>query len=137
MDAVRLLRRLEKAGVRRALICDTGLTPGRVVRKHLEHLGLLALLEVQIFSDEIGAPKPNARLFRAALEALETPPGEALHVGDSLRADIGGAAPLGIRTVWITRRIPNSERALREYEGPPPDHVIADLAEIDGLLSAL
>jgi FMN phosphatase YigB (HAD superfamily) len=59
-----LLEALREAGVRTALICDTGFSPGRVVRQVLARLGLLEFLEVQVFSDEVGVPKPDARAFR-------------------------------------------------------------------------
>jgi FMN phosphatase YigB (HAD superfamily)/predicted kinase len=95
------LERLAQAGVRRALICDTGLTPGRVVRTHLERLGLLPLLEVQVFSDEIGVPKPDPRAFMAALEPLATAPQRALHVGDLRRTDVAGARSVGMATARI------------------------------------
>ncbi len=103
----------------------------------LDDYGLRSHLDALVISDAIGIRKPRGEIFDAVLDELGVEPAETLHVGDSLRADVGGAAPLGIRTVWITRRIPDSERALREYEGPPPDHVIADLAEIDDLLNEL
>ena len=57
-----------------------------------------------------------------------------LHVGDSLDADVAGAAPLGMATAWLTRRVRDPEAALREYAGPKPDHVIADLGELEQLL---
>src|SRR2546430_1909719 len=38
--AVPTLEALERAGVRRGLVCDTGITPGRVVRRMLEELGV-------------------------------------------------------------------------------------------------
>jgi putative hydrolase of the HAD superfamily len=103
----------------------------------LDDYGLRSHLDALVISDAIGIRKPRGEIFNAVLDELGVEPAETLHVGDSLHADIGGAAPLGIRTAWITRRIPDSERALREYEGPPPDHVIADLAEIDDLLDGL
>jgi FMN phosphatase YigB (HAD superfamily) len=59
------------------------------------------------------------------------------HVGDSLRADVAGAAPLGIRTAWITRRIRDPEEKLRAHEGPAPDHTLADLAELPALLDRI
>ena len=55
-------------------------------------------------------------------------------VGDSLDADVAGAAQLGMRTAWLTRRVRDPEAALREYEGPKPDHVIVDLRELEDLL---
>jgi len=89
-----------------------------------------------VISDAIGFRKPRAEIFEAVLAELGVAPEETLHVGDNLAADIGGAAPLGIRTAWITRRIADREAALRAHEGPSPDRVIADLAEIEDLLDA-
>ena len=39
-----------------------------------------------------------------------------------------------MRTAWLTRRIPDPAAARARYEGPPPDHVIADLEELEALL---
>jgi len=72
---------LAQAGVRRALICDTGFSPGSIVRKLLDRVGLLELLEVCIFSDEVRAPKPEPKVFEAALRALDVAPRGAVHVG--------------------------------------------------------
>ena len=68
------------------------------------------------------------------LDELGVSPAETIHVGDSLRADVGGAAALGIRTVWITRRIADPSAALAAHRGPPPDWSIHDLAELPRLL---
>jgi FMN phosphatase YigB (HAD superfamily)/predicted kinase len=95
------LAELAHAGIRRALICDTGLTPGRVVRQHLDRLGLLEHLEICIFSDEIGAPKPDTRVFHAALAPLGVQPDLAIHVGDLRRTDVAGARAVGMGTVRI------------------------------------
>lgn len=95
------LTALGDAGISCALICDTGLTPGRVVRLHLDRLGMLEQLAVQIFSDEIGVPKPDARAFRAALEPFDVEPGRAMHVGDLRRTDVAGARAAGMTSVRI------------------------------------
>jgi putative hydrolase of the HAD superfamily len=102
----------------------------------LDDCGFRSHLDALVISDAIGIRKPRAEIFEAVLGELGVAPQETLHVGDSLSADIGGAAPLGIRTAWITRCIADREAALRAYEGPSPDRVIADLAEIEGLLDA-
>jgi FMN phosphatase YigB (HAD superfamily) len=57
-------------------------------------------------------------------------------VGDSLRADVAGAAQLGMRTAWLTRRVKDPRAALAAHEGPAPDFTIADLAELPALLRA-
>ena len=63
--ALTTLTRLDAAGIGCALICDTGLTPGRVVRELLEGHGLLAKLRATIFSDEWSLPKPHPCVFEA------------------------------------------------------------------------
>jgi putative hydrolase of the HAD superfamily len=92
---------LRERGIRRALICDTGFSPGRVVRRMLDEHGLLELLEVQVFSDEAGVPKPHPSVFLRALDAVEARPAEAAHVGDLRRTDVAGARAVGMRTVRI------------------------------------
>ncbi len=115
---------LREGGVTCALICDTGLTPGRVVRAHLERLGLLEHLAVQVFSDEAGVPKPHPRMFRSALEAVGGLPDRALHVGDLRRTDVAGARAYGMRSARITAR--------HDDESPLPeaDLVVASHAEL-------
>ncbi|MGH0035088.1 MAG: HAD family hydrolase [Myxococcota bacterium] len=98
------LSRLRAAGVRCALICDTGLTPGRVVRLHLAHHGLLEHLEVQVFSDEQGVPKPDPRVFHAALDPLEARPERSVHIGDLRRTDVAGARSVGMASLRIRAR---------------------------------
>jgi putative hydrolase of the HAD superfamily len=122
------LAALAAAGARLALVCDTGLTPGRVVRRHLDQLGLLAHLEVCVFSDEVGVPKPHAAAFHAALEPLGVAPEQAVHVGDLLRTDVAGARGCGMGTIRI--------RARHDDQSPLPeaDAVVDSHAELARLL---
>src|SRR5918996_971729 len=87
---------LADAGIRRGLVCDTGFTPGRVVRRLLDEGGLLEHLEVLCFSDEVGVPKPGNDIFAKALAELGVRPPEAVHVGDLRRTDIAGARDMGM-----------------------------------------
>jgi putative hydrolase of the HAD superfamily len=100
--ALETLTRLDEAGIRCALICDTGLTPGRVVRQLLDRHGLLARLSETVFSDEWSLPKPHPRVFEAALESLGVRAEEAVHVGDLRRTDVAGARGVGMGTIRIT-----------------------------------
>ena len=93
---------LARAGVRRALICDTGFSSGQVVRRLLERHGLLELLETTVFSDEVGVPKPHPRAFLAALGELGVQANEAVHVGDLKRSDVAGARGVGMGSVRLT-----------------------------------
>jgi FMN phosphatase YigB (HAD superfamily)/predicted kinase len=122
------LESLSAAGVRCALVCDTGLTPGPVVRRQLDALGLLAPLAVQAFSDEVGFPKPDPRPFRAALAPLGIPPERAVHVGDLRRTDVAGARALGMRSVRIRAHHDDASNL------PEADAVVASHAELRALL---
>ena len=103
----------------------------------LDDSGLRSHLNAVVISETFGIRKPHREIFDAVLEELGVEPAEALHVGDSLHTDIGGAAALGIHTAWITRRVADVERALRDHEGPAPEFVISDLAEIEAVLARL
>jgi putative hydrolase of the HAD superfamily len=101
--AGRSLARLAERGLRRALICDTGMAPGRVVRQLLDRAGLLEHLEVVVFSDEAGVPKPHPAVFEQALRGLglASDPACAVHVGDLRRTDVAGGRGFGMGTVRI------------------------------------
>jgi HAD superfamily hydrolase (TIGR01549 family) len=84
---------------RLGLISDTGLTPGRVLRKILHRDGLLPCFRALTFSDETGATKPLPDQFLRTLTILESLPEEAAHVGDLPETDIAGARAVGMRAV--------------------------------------
>lgn len=62
--------------------------------------GLDGLVDFMATSEEVGAPKPDPRIFHAALELAGRTPDEAVVVGDSWPSDIIGARNAGIRPVW-------------------------------------
>ena len=81
---------------------------------------------------EVLAPRPE--IFESLLAMLGVAPAEAVHVGDNLDADVAGATAVGMRTVWITRCVPDPDAALARYTGPRPTWVVRDLAEIASLV---
>jgi FMN phosphatase YigB (HAD superfamily) len=101
----------------------------------LEEGGLREHLDAVVISDAVGFRKPRAEIFAAVQRELGVAPAECLHVGDNLRADVGGARAAGMATAWITRRVADPERLLGEFEGPRPHWCIRDLAELDPLLA--
>jgi putative hydrolase of the HAD superfamily len=100
----------------------------------LETTQLRASLDAVVISADHGLRKPRREIFESTLAALGVTPSEAVHVGDNLKADVAGAAALGIRTVWITRCITDPAAALARHTGARPDHQIADLTELAPLL---
>lgn len=69
----------------------------------LEHLGLAHYFSSVTISTEVGAAKPDPKIFQAALEKHNCPPELAWHVGDSYQQDYQGAQAAGIRGVWLRR----------------------------------
>jgi putative hydrolase of the HAD superfamily len=124
------LEALQEAGIDRGLICDTGFTPGRVVRQLLEDNGLLEFLDVQCFSDEVGVPKPGNEIFLKALAELGMRPPEALHVGDLKRTDIAGAHDVGMHAIRF-RGVHNDKTDAPEAETVIAQH--PQLLEVIGL----
>ena len=96
---VEVLSMLDARGYRMAVICNTGRTPGKILRIILERLGMGKYLSVQTFSDEIGLRKPHPEIFKRTLAELDVEPPEALHVGDTLASDVAGAHGAGMRAV--------------------------------------
>jgi HAD superfamily hydrolase (TIGR01509 family) len=103
-------------------------------RAVLERAGLLEHLDGVVISMDLGVRKPRPEIFRAALQSLGAAPGETLHVGDDLAADVAGAYAVGMQPVWLTRRVSDPAGKLATYGGPKPAHTIADLAELETLI---
>ncbi len=99
--AAEALEAISARGLRLALICNTGRTPGTMLRIVLERLGLRRFLSVLTFSDEVGLRKPHAEIFLRTLAAIDVPPAEAAHVGDDLTTDIAGASGVGMRAIHL------------------------------------
>ncbi|WP_405098708.1 HAD family hydrolase [Micromonospora sp. NBC_01412] len=56
-----------------------------------------------VISEEVGVSKPNPRIFALAAQRVRMPLSGAWVVGDSPEADIGGAAAVGLPSVWLHR----------------------------------
>lgn len=110
-------------------------------RDELRHLGLIDSFEVMSISCEVGYLKPHPKIFEHALDALGVAPEEAVMVGDSLRADVGGANGLGMTSVLKRNEISIEEREINRDLGEPeeaeppepyaePDFTIDELLEL-------
>jgi putative hydrolase of the HAD superfamily len=90
----------------------------------LEPAGITELVDGVVTSAEVGAPKPNPRVFERALAIAGVEPAGALHVGDKVDNDVEGAAAAGVRAVLVQR----------EGEPPPGVEAISSLRELPALL---
>jgi putative hydrolase of the HAD superfamily len=123
-DAAPALRELRGRGLRLVVVSnwDAGLS------EVLARVGLAGFLDGVVTSADAGAVKPSAAPFSRALSLVGAAPGEALHVGNEVEADVGGAGALGLAAALIVR------------DGAPPADVgapvISSLAELPALVYA-
>lgn len=96
---------------------------------NLEKIGISELFDGCVSARSVGAAKPAARIFEAAVKAGGADKSQTLHVGDHPRMDIHGARAAGLRAVWINRK---------GFDWPDdvawPDSVVSDLHGLDDLL---
>jgi len=97
----------------------------------LHALNLVRHFDFIAASSRIGFEKPHPEIFRWALKEARVEPDEALHVGDHLDADVGGARGVGIDAVLIDRR----ER-FRTEDVPDGTPLIRSLAELIPIVDA-
>lgn len=80
-----------------------------------------------IISGEIGANKPNIKIFREAERIMESTSEECYIVGDNYDGDIIGGYQAGWKTIWYNhRKIDKKDKAY--------DHEVADLEELIKLI---
>ncbi len=72
-----------------------------LVQRMLEHHGLFSRLEDIIVSDQIGHEKPEPEFFNCVLNKLGVEAGDVAMVGNNLKNDLGGAAKVGIKSLFL------------------------------------
>ncbi len=110
-----LLETLRDRGLKLGLVSNA-FDPPDLLHRDLARMGVAELLDVAVFSSEVGRRKPDPLIFEHALERLGVAPERALFVGDTLATDVAGAAALGMHTclaVWF--------RADDDPSAPEPD----------------
>lgn len=98
------------------------------VHKLLVADGLDGFFDVIVVSAAINKRKPCPEIFQNALEALGVSVSEAVFVGDTIDADIEGPKAIGMKSIYIERRVQKaSERFC-------PDQTIKSLSELPSVL---
>lgn len=113
-DVVQTLERLRAAGLKVGLVSNTAYLP-RLMRAQLDHFRLDQYFDSITWSSAVGWRKPERRIYRQALEALQVSPPRAIFVGDRVREDVRGPKALGMRAVL-----------LREWRQEPDPDAVAD-----------
>lgn len=98
----------------------------------LARTGVQAHFAHHVCSRDVGAAKPDPRIFLAAATRLGAAPHEVLHAGDDPELDVLGAHRAGLRAAWINRH----GEAWPEALGAPPELELHDLGELADWLEA-
>eukprot|EP00798_Chlamydomonas_sp_ICE-L_P001015 gene1015-3849_t len=94
--SVTALNKLKRAGIKLAVVSNFDTRLRRILAGlHVDHL-----FDAICVSAEIGAEKPNPRIFEAALKQLGLEASEVVHFGDDRRNDVWGARDVGI-IAWL------------------------------------
>ena len=110
----------------RLFVASNAMHEQQVHRLHLA--GMLDAFEEVFTSDLLGCAKPAPAFFEACLQRVGISPAQTMMIGDSLRADIGGAIAAGMKTCWFTPDPMSNKSALH------PDQVVTRLSEIQNFL---
>ena len=69
----------------------------------LQGLGVMSCVRHVSISAVVGWEKPHGNIFAHALDAVGVAAARAVHVGDSLHADVEGARRAGLQPLWLRR----------------------------------
>lgn len=103
-EACQILKDLVAAGLKLAVVSNAD---GKVAEElETGHVcstrdGSLPRVEVIVDSHLVGMEKPDPRIFHLALDALQVPADRAIHLGDSVRFDVNGAARAGLHPIHL------------------------------------
>jgi putative hydrolase of the HAD superfamily len=93
--AAEMLERLRGRGLRTGIVSNFDHRLPAV----LEALALAPLFDLVVLPGDVGAAKPDARIFVHALQRLGLRPEEAVYVGDDADDDIAAAERAGLRAI--------------------------------------
>jgi len=94
------------------------------VLRLLKRDGLAGFFAVVVVSGAVNKRKPSPEIFQRALDKLGVDAESVVFVGDTVEADIQGPQSMGMKTIYIERRVQ------KEIEKTSPDHAIKKLNQL-------
>lgn len=107
----------------------------RWIRETLARDGLDGFFEVWAISAEVGADKPDPRIFEHALSEAGAPAERCAMLGDRLDNDIAAAKAHGMRAIWLLRGEAPDEPT--DDQLAVPDAAVRSLVELPEALGRL
>jgi HAD superfamily hydrolase (TIGR01549 family) len=129
-DAIPTLEQLKRSGYRMGLISNAAdddntqtLIDKAQIRPYFEYI---------VSSAAFGRRKPDASIFRSALDHFGIPAQEAVMIGDNFAADVVGAHGAGMQGIWLMRRAAEPANPAQA----PAEAMVKTLAEVPEVLEA-
>ncbi len=128
-DALETLSRVKNAGLRTGLISDCS----HPLPEVWPDTPFARLIDVPVFSCDVGVRKPDPHIYHLACSRLGVPPQQCLYVGDGGSQELTGASQVGMRAVLL-RAEEDGDRSVRYdtdvWHGPS----VPTLSEVISLL---
>ncbi len=122
-DAIETVGWLRDSGCRLALLTNGS---GAAQRSKITRFGLAELFDLILIEGEQGYGKPDARVYKRALEELGVGPADTWMVGDNLEWDVAAPQRLGIYGIWLDVR----GGGLPAGQDVQPDRIVRGLSEL-------
>lgn len=123
--AVDTVHAIHRAGVTIGVVSSAVYHP--FLEWALDAFGVLPAIRAIVTSASVGFYKSRPEIYELAAAAIDADPAHVVHVGDSLRFDVGGASRAGMGTVWLQHEQAASadqtivpDLTLRTLEGSAP-----------------
>jgi HAD superfamily hydrolase (TIGR01549 family) len=101
------------------------------VHSLLKTYELTSFFETVVVSAEVNRRKPCPDIFQDTLKRMNLSAEESVFVGDTADADVAGAHAVGMKAVYIRRRL---EQTLEKFT---PDRVIESLTDLSSAIKTL
>lgn len=98
--------------------------------------GISQYLHGAISSAQVGASKPDPRMFQAALDQAGVQAHQCVHIGDHLDDDIKGANAVGMHSIWVNlHKTQSVDKTLQpRFEVTHLSEIVSTVASIESTL---
>ena len=116
------LQRLQAEGVRLGMMTNGAKAPQRA---KIERFDLARYFDHIVIEGELGAGKPDRRVYDTLLSALDAAPEDTWAIGDNLQFDVLAPMQLGLHGIWV-------DWQGKGCDGRPdrPDRIVSAFREI-------
>ncbi len=103
--------------------------------ERLKKDNLFDLIDFLGISALVGLEKPDPAFFKLAINELDLPADQIIHIGNRIDTDVNPAKSLGMKTVWVRRGEANPNPSEADLEAA--DITVGDLKNLPELIKAL